>query len=89
MHFELRCHMGISEIGDSSEDDGQVPFRPSKLSDFDVPEVVGLDFEKDHIIQHLLDRSISRRTVLSIVGIGGLGKTTLGQKVYESYMCLH
>jgi disease resistance protein RPM1 len=50
------------------------------------PEVVGFEDDMVKIIEQLLDRSISRLTVLSIVGTGGLGKTTLAQKVYKRCM---
>ncbi|XP_078162284.1 putative disease resistance RPP13-like protein 3 [Carex rostrata] len=45
----------------------QLSFRPTKPFDFDDSQEV--------------DRSISRRMVLSTVGTGGVGKTTLAQKI--------
>ncbi|KAJ3678413.1 hypothetical protein LUZ60_002216 [Juncus effusus] len=47
-------------------------------------DIVGVDAEKNNIIELLLDEQTPRRSVVSIVGIGGLGKTTLAQKVYQS-----
>ncbi|KAF3338588.1 putative disease resistance protein [Carex littledalei] len=79
--------MGIKDLGAGSEENGQLPLRPTKSSDVDDSQVVGIEADKCEIIKQLFNRKISRRTVLSIVGTGGLGKTTLAQKVYKRCMC--
>uniref|UniRef100_A0A2N9G385 Rx N-terminal domain-containing protein n=1 Tax=Fagus sylvatica TaxID=28930 RepID=A0A2N9G385_FAGSY len=46
-------------------------------------DVVGIDFPRDKLINWLVEES-SNRMVILVVGIGGLGKTTLVKKVYEN-----
>ncbi len=46
-------------------------------------DVVGIDSSRDKLINWLVEGS-SNRMVISVVGIGGLGKTTLVKKVYEN-----
>ncbi|KAI6693662.1 hypothetical protein NL676_021372 [Syzygium grande] len=47
-------------------------------------EIIGREEEKKEIIEHLLDSSPRESvSVVSIVGIGGLGKTTLADLVYN------
>ncbi|XP_078159291.1 putative disease resistance RPP8-like protein 2 [Carex rostrata] len=82
--YQLRINLGITILGADNEQIGPVPFRPTKPTDVDDSEVVGLEDDKRNIINLLLDTNISRRMVLSIVGPGGLGKTTLALNVFES-----
>ncbi|CDP15687.1 unnamed protein product [Coffea canephora] len=46
-------------------------------------ELVGIDHPKQQLISQLLERDDSQLKVVSVVGMGGLGKTTLVKKVHE------
>ncbi|KAL7584522.1 hypothetical protein Lser_V15G45555 [Lactuca serriola] len=48
----------------------------------DEDEIVGMDDNKDKLIEWLMEHD-PRRMVISVVGMGGLGKTTLVTKVYN------
>ncbi|XP_028118518.1 disease resistance protein RPM1-like [Camellia sinensis] len=47
-------------------------------------EVVGIESPKYELISRLVDQNQSQRAVISVVGMDGIGKTTLAKKVYDS-----
>ncbi|CAO2838977.1 unnamed protein product [Amaranthus hypochondriacus] len=59
--------------------------RQDTCSYVDVKYIIGRDNDKKDILEVLLDSSASNDfCVLSIVGVGGLGKTALAQLVYQN-----
>ncbi|XP_059640749.1 disease resistance protein RPM1-like [Cornus florida] len=52
-------------------------------------ELVGIDWPKSELIRWLFDDYHSEKKVISVVGMGGLGKTTLVKKVYDQAVRKH
>lgn len=75
-----------------SENDGEIWFTPDisssrQTSSFVLEMIVGRDKDKEIIVEKLLSAEGQNGgkhvSVMAVVGMGGLGKTTLGQLVYN------
>jgi flagellar biosynthesis GTPase FlhF len=82
---DMKDRYKINSLGEGTGGGKRLPVRPPVLPDIEDTDVVGLDADRDKIIKELLDETTPKRSVVSIVGPGGLGKTTLAKKVYNRY----
>lgn len=57
--------------------------RQQTCSFLDVSEICGRDQDKETLVRKLLSESNDKLRILSIVGMGGIGKTTLAQLAYN------
>ncbi|KAL2920514.1 putative disease resistance protein RGA4, partial [Bienertia sinuspersici] len=80
----------LDDIADTHKKFGfSVDYKPiirrkeKTCSYVDANEIIGRDKDKEAIIKMLLDRNNEEICFMTIVGVGGLGKTALAQLVYD------
>ncbi|XP_058108868.1 disease resistance protein RGA2-like [Magnolia sinica] len=78
----LRADSGEGERADSELRRGEIRERETS-SLLDQTSVIGREGEKNEILHLLLQEVTEVPFVISIVGMGGLGKTTLAQLIYN------
>ncbi|KAJ1703907.1 hypothetical protein LUZ63_003686 [Rhynchospora breviuscula] len=78
-----RVRLGINNLGEGTDGEIGQPVKRIVLPDIDEEGIVGFEADRDKILSLLLDEKDKRRSVISIIGQGGPGKTTLARKVYN------
>ncbi|KAJ4781132.1 Disease resistance protein RPM1 [Rhynchospora pubera] len=81
---EKKDILGTPALGESSRNE-KLPERPPTFPYIDETKlIVGQDDDKSVILEELLSPEPAHLSVVSIVGTGGLGKTTLARSIFNS-----
>nr|ACK58678.1 NBS-LRR disease resistance protein [Setaria italica] len=76
-------YRGNTELGNFHVDDESLQDHGLVLQNFEAVTVIGFDNEQKEIVEKLTEKD-NKLSVVSIVGMGGAGKTTLARKIYTS-----
>ncbi|XP_060671937.1 disease resistance protein RPM1-like isoform X2 [Ziziphus jujuba] len=80
---ERSARYGFDSIHHQGNWDSHTWYDPRKGTVFlEEAEVVGIESHGDKLIGWLMDKS-RERSVVAVVGMGGVGKTTLAKRVYD------
>ncbi|KAL7235110.1 hypothetical protein ACSBR1_018573 [Camellia fascicularis] len=85
---ERNRRYGVDRVGEASSCSQDHQRQPPNLSEsslfFKDDDLVGIEDGKKQLLDWLVDKEESQRTVISVVGMGGSGKTTLVAQAYNS-----
>uniref|UniRef100_K3Z3R8 NB-ARC domain-containing protein n=1 Tax=Setaria italica TaxID=4555 RepID=K3Z3R8_SETIT len=73
-----------TELGKFHVDDESLQDHGLVLQNFEAVTVIGFDNEQKEILEKLIEND-NKLSVVSIVGMGGAGKTTLAKKISSSF----